>query len=402
MELYLQFGYGMMDHCRHLVERWGGGTVILSPRDMDPSQVTTFPPRITELPGGRVLFDPQFYSPHADHARLCSHDYWPRDYDTGVFWQGAHLTQLLNCLLDLNNSIGSAEFLLPGLLATEVDQDWIHCQASILGAARNIGAALPLRATIALSAEAVASQDQVALLLEAADGWRAEAYYLVCQHPNGQYLVDNPDWLANVLDIAAGLKLGGASVVLGYANHQLLSAGAVKADAIASGNWLNVRSFPPDKFLAVYNEERRNKATWYYCPQALSEYKIPFLDIARRVGVLGQMAPPADLNGGYADPLFSGAQPSSVGFNDPLAFRHYLHALHEQARTVVAGTFDETLARLGSQLDTAAAVLATLGTAGVRGQQRDFSELVDVNRGALAVLTHTRGAILRRRWTDLG
>jgi hypothetical protein len=34
MELYLQFGYGMMEHTRRLVDEWDGGTVILSPRDL--------------------------------------------------------------------------------------------------------------------------------------------------------------------------------------------------------------------------------------------------------------------------------------------------------------------------------------------------------------------------------
>src|SRR5215217_5776435 len=79
MELYLQFGYGMMQHCRHLIADWGGGTVVLSPRDMSDRQLRTLSSEITDLPGGRVLLDPQFYLPHADHERLRSHDYWPTD-----------------------------------------------------------------------------------------------------------------------------------------------------------------------------------------------------------------------------------------------------------------------------------------------------------------------------------
>ena len=39
MDLHLQFGYGMMDHCRHLVKSWSGGTVILSPRDLERKQL---------------------------------------------------------------------------------------------------------------------------------------------------------------------------------------------------------------------------------------------------------------------------------------------------------------------------------------------------------------------------
>jgi hypothetical protein len=94
MELYLQFGYGMMEHCRVLVERWGGGTVILSPRDLEDDQLSRMSTAIRALPGGSVLLDPQFYLPHADHERLCGHEYWPDDYETGVFWQGPGLTRI--------------------------------------------------------------------------------------------------------------------------------------------------------------------------------------------------------------------------------------------------------------------------------------------------------------------
>ena len=42
MEFYLQFGYGMMEHCRHLIKSWGRGSVILSPRDLEEQQLEKF------------------------------------------------------------------------------------------------------------------------------------------------------------------------------------------------------------------------------------------------------------------------------------------------------------------------------------------------------------------------
>ena len=39
MELALQFGWGMMAHSRTLVQEWGGGAVILSPRDLNGDQL---------------------------------------------------------------------------------------------------------------------------------------------------------------------------------------------------------------------------------------------------------------------------------------------------------------------------------------------------------------------------
>jgi hypothetical protein len=39
MELFLQFGSGMMGLSKDLFSEWGGGTAILSPRDLDPNQI---------------------------------------------------------------------------------------------------------------------------------------------------------------------------------------------------------------------------------------------------------------------------------------------------------------------------------------------------------------------------
>lgn len=401
MEIYLQFGYGMMEHCRHLISEWDGGTVVLSPRDLNGEQLSRLSTTITKLSNGHTLLDPQLYLPHAEHQRLCSHDYWPANYETGTFWQGPALTNLLTQLRDLNQTLKTRAFILPGLLASSINADWLEIQRAILEEANALTTDLPLIATIALSADATRDQDEIALLLETAAGWKAHGYYVVCEHPNGNYLVDDPNWLANVLDIVAGLRLGGAEVILGYCNHQLLVAAAAKASAVCSGTWMNVRSFPPDKFRTVYEEEIRQRATWYYCPQALSEYKIPFLDIAHRQKLLHLLAPPSELDGEYVNALFDGAQPSSVGFTEQAAFRHYLHCLRGQCAAASKASFDETIETHEQLLNNAETVLNKLVAAGIRGQQRDFSNIVDVNRAALSLLTSTRGPLLRRKWSSM-
>jgi hypothetical protein len=208
--------------------------------------------------------------------------------------------------------------------------------------------------------------------------------------------------LANVIDLAAGFRLRGKEVILGYCNHQMLIAACGAVNAIASGTWMNVRSFPPDKFRAPYEDEIRKRTTWYYCPHALSEYKIPFLDIAMRLGVLPRMAPPADLGSDYADLLFRGTQPSTVtAFGEQSAFRHYLQCLRTQVADARRPTFDETASAHDEMLDTAEALLTQLRRVGVRGGHRDFGDIVDVNRAALGVIRATRGPMLRRRWTNL-
>lgn len=401
MELYLQFGWGMMEHCRHLLAEWGGGTVILSPRDLSNDQLERLSNDIHGISNTEVLLDPQFYLPHADHERLCAHSYWPSDYDTGMFWQGQALTRLLTELNSLNSTLGCSELILPGILADAVDDDWVETQQSILEEASARVSNIPIVMTIALSADAVRNADQVGLLIDQSASWRPRGYYLVFEHPLGSYLVDDPIWLANALDIAASLRMRGHKIIMGYCNHQMLIAAVTKANAIASGTWMNVRSFPPDKFRVAYDDEIKQRSTWYYCPHALSEYKLPFLDVAHMMGMLDQMQPDDALDGGYASRLFSGPRPSTIGLTEQSAFRHYLHALRAQVLASEQSSFDDTLEAHRALLRTAETILAALRGRGISGQLRDFSQLVDVNSAALTVFDQQRGTTLRRKWTSL-
>lgn len=400
MKFYLQFGYGMMALSRELVERWGGGAVILSPRDLDDDQVARFGTEVTDL-GGEALVDPQLYLPHSSHERLCEHAYWPDGYDTGTFWTGPALPKMLGALVDLNRAAGASRLILPGLFAQRVDADWFASQSAVIEGAAKAAKGVPQIGTLALSSDALRDADQVGELLEQAEKWPLKAFYVVCEHPDGDYLVSDPIWLANMLDLIAGLRLQGSEVILGYSNHQMLAAATVKVSAIASGTWMNVRAFPPEKFEPNFEEEIKQRATWYYCPQALSEYKIPFLDIAHRQKLLRRMAAPKEIGGEFAAALFSGAQPSTAGFTERQAFQHYLDCLRAQALRAEAATFDETVEQHEEMLDGAESLLTTLRAGGVMGQMRDFAEIIDVNRSALAVLKTTRGPMLRRKWSTL-
>jgi hypothetical protein len=401
MDMHLQFGYGMMDHCRTLLSEWGGGTTILSPRDLDPHQLTRLASDLTKTPGGNVLLDPQFFLPHADHERLVSHDYWPNDYSTTNFWQGTELRGLLGKIFALNDQLHSSAVLLPGLYAERVDDDWLAHQKLTVDEAKTLSEGRMLFATVALAAEALARDEDLDELLASAETWDVSGVYVVCERPRGEYLTTDASWMANLLDLVAGLRLKGKRVIVGYCNHQMLVLAAAAANAIASGTWMNVRSFPPEKFRAVYDDEIKQRSTWYYGPVSLSEYKIPYLDIAKKQGLLSMLAPPPGMGGGYADALFAGAQPTSIKWTEQAAFRHYLNCLREQTLNAVAPTFDETADAHDRALDAAESLLASLHAAGVKGQQRDFRECIDVNRAALAVLRTSRGPMLRRKWATL-
>jgi hypothetical protein len=401
MELYLQLGALMMGHCKSLIEHWGGGTVILSPRDLEPNQLSNFAKEIKNLKG-EVLLDPQVYLPRANHPRLQSHDYWHQEYQTLNFWSGGGLNEQLEKLLELNRELDCAAWILPGHSTPVVNEIWLKCQRSTIEAAHKLqNNQFELIATVALNVDATKNPDQIHDLIESVKDWSVSTIYLICEPPNGQYLVDNQVWLTNIVDLIAGLRLSGKKVIVGYSSHQMLIAGCASANAIASGTFLNVRSFTIDKFHAQESDEKSRRNPWYYCPQALSEFTIPFLDLAAMRGMLTELKPPPNLGSSEADILFSGSQPSSTGFREQQSFRHYLKALRSQVFESRKNSFDESVNHHKHLLDSAEKILARFRAVGLRDKARDFEAVIDTNRAALSYLEDYRGVILRRAWSRL-
>jgi hypothetical protein len=71
---------------------------------------------------------------------------------------------------------------------------------------------------------------QVEAIVERVSNWNVSVIYLVAEHPGGDYLVSQPNWLANLLILVSGLKLQNRRVIVGYCSHQLLCLAAARAD----------------------------------------------------------------------------------------------------------------------------------------------------------------------------
>jgi len=395
LELFLQFGYGMMEHCRFLIREWAGGTVILSPRDLNEDQLLRLSTEISDL-GGSVLLDPQLYQVDANHSRLVAQKYWPtKDLI------GAELRRCISELFTLNEEIGAKQIILPGQLAAKVDDDWLAAQSLVIEEAqRQNRLELEEIATVALTAEALKDDDQVQTLIEGVGNWNVPAVYLVCEPPNGDYLVQDASWLANYVDVVAGLRLVGQRVIAGYCNHQMLVAAS--AERMQYRQALDERSlFSLRKFRSQDEDDVKQRATWYYAPHLLSEYKIPTLDLAQKNGVLGKLETPQSYGSQFSDALFSARQPSLAAFTEQQAFRHYLQCLKAQAESATATTFEQTIAQHRTALDQAEKLLKDVRRVAVVGGNRDFFDALEANRGALAFLELNRAPLLRRNWKNL-
>ncbi|MBL0210845.1 MAG: hypothetical protein IPQ13_08060 [Holophagaceae bacterium] len=400
MRLMLQFGYGMMDLSKELLKAWGGGGVILSPRDLDGNQLLTFAKQVNKLPGAFCLLDPQHYNPSANHERLVAHDFWPASYNTGSFWSGnAHLEHLRN-IKETNDQLGTPQIIAPGPLLKKGDSNWKGKLQTIVDGFEKIAPDREYYLTIALSEDRALSSNFIHELLDELEKVDAFGVYIVAEHPKNAYLVEDVDWIANLLDLIAGCRIQGKDVLLGYCNHQMLIAGCAGANHIASGTWLNVRAFTVGKFDQATDDDDSRKSTWYYVPQGLSEFKVKDLDLAHKRKILNAFKPDKKYGSHYADPIFLGPQPTTVS-KERAAFAHYLQCLKFQSEGVQKATFPETVEAYEKDLKESEASLAKIHSLGIRAHYKDFEDIFNINRVALKGLVDTRGAILERKWSAL-
>ncbi|MCE5286080.1 MAG: hypothetical protein LLG02_09580 [Pelosinus sp.] len=401
MDLYLQFGYGMKSLTVDLSTEWQSTNVILSPRDITPKQLEKWSKDFAKA-NINCMFDPQCYFPKCDHKNLIQYGYWDNSLNTHLDSLEDSETTLIRKINVYNSIINSNRFIIPGIMrkySSEWFDQWKHNSLKLSEVTRKIVQDRKSILTLALPSDLLCQDERnIEQIIETTSKWDVDGYYIIAEPYTGKYLVDNPVWISNLLQLCAGLKLQNREVIVGYANQQMLCLSAAKIDAIASGTYLNVRKFS-NKFENL--DDIKRKSVWFYYPHALSEYKIPFLDFAYNNGILDEMRPEAELDNPYISLIFSGILPSSTAFNETLAFKHYLQTLKKQVALCSRDTFKDTIAANEMLLNTAERRIEFLEDNGVYAQARNFKDIVDVNKSALQRLQKTRGFMLEHSWSEL-
>ncbi|MFR5914311.1 MAG: hypothetical protein ACLUGJ_03885 [Blautia wexlerae] len=106
-----------------------------------------------------------------------------------------------------------------------------------------------------MSSDVLNDESQIERVIEYVEEWDVEGVYIVCEHPERYYLVDRPLWVSNIMSLVAGIKRQRKMTIVGYASHQLLCMALAKCDAIASGNFLNLRWFQPEHFETIDDKQ---------------------------------------------------------------------------------------------------------------------------------------------------
>lgn len=395
MELYLQLGHGMQALAQELIKNWGSGNVIISPVNLSQDKLIPFSKKVQSV-GGQVLFDPQMFYPKEGHYKLQAFDYWPSEGVSVTSENGYE--NIDRELLRINNSLNCPYIILPGIEMKEDQFDycvnWMNNSALYFSEKTD----KPLLVTLCLYPETIRNTDAIEVLVEQLKNIPVDGYYIIPHPSNNEYIISDPLWVIGLLKLLSCLKLSRKKVIVGYSNHQGLIYSLANIDGIASGTYMNTRSFQPSKFKSPKDDDVKHKSTWYYLPSAFSEYKATLLDVAMQRGYLDSFCPQGEFKNQYSEMLFKGAQPSSTNYNETNSFKHYLHCLKLQCEMLSLSTYEETFNTYEFMLNTAENQIRDFKRRGMSGQNRDFAPAIEANRVAMCANDEDYGFRLRIDW----
>lgn len=398
MDLYLQMGYGMQSMAEEIISKWKHGTIILSPVNISTEKIYSFTKKIQKL-GGTILFDPQMFYPREGHFRLKQYDYWPLE---GVSISDTNSSDVI-CkeLLRLNNGLNSSAVILPSI---EMNEEKFEYSLAHMDKYANFFAKKsnkPIYATLCLYSETIRNSQAIEFLVERLKHFPVTGFYIIPHPANNEYIVSDPLWVVGMMKLISCLKLNRKFVMIGYSNHQGLLYSLAGADAIASGNYMNTRSFMPSKFKSPKDDDIKQKSTWYYLPTAFSEYKAALLDVAQSRGFLDVFINQGHFVNEYSSMLFKGARPSSTNYKERNSFLHYLHCLKIQCDMLTKSSYETTFNTYEFMLNSAENQIKEIKKFGMSGQNRDFAPAIEANRIAMYATDNDYGLKLRLDWDEI-
>jgi hypothetical protein len=113
------------------------------------------------------------------------------------------------------------------------------------------------------------------------------------------------------------------------------------------------------------------------------------------------MMPPPHMKNPYSNVLFEGELPSSTNFNKSDSIKHYLHCLKRQCENHIQSSYAQTHGEISVYLATASMLIRGLRSLKIRGQQRDFSDIIEVIEAAVSIFDIEYGFVLAQEWETL-
>lgn len=335
--LYHQVGHNSNWNIESYQTDGCGDGLILSPVHQNFEVIKRLPREVR----ARSLFDPQYYLPNSQKAKLNSYDFFPEIISGGFSTVGfsANARESAKRCIEFQVEQEFSGIVIPARHFTEMNPDYTADQASytVEPFLQEISAAtlgVPVWLTLPLTSAMIKHAGYRTEILNWVTSYpEIDGVYVIIEDERETKQIQSRDLLIAQLDFLTELRAADLDIIVGHCNTEALLFSLVDGCAITFGSFENTRMFSIDKFVSSMEERRGPRAriylrgllNWIQFAQAREIYR-------DAPDIWGQVY---EANQYGDDALLSPTEPF---FNQPALYKH--HFLNFQAQVRELSSYD--------------------------------------------------------------
>lgn len=276
MRVFHQSGHNTNWNIESFSQDGTGDGIIFSPVHYRKEQLERVETSIKEV----SLFDPQFYVPDSQKAKLQSYEFFPESlmsgFSTNDFEARAYDAAEQCIEFQIRNNFYA--LIIPGRYFPDLVTDYIQQQRSLfvepfLQAYRRRGEGKKLFLTIPVTAAMLMdSEFRISILDWATSYPEIQGAYLLIYFDEIHKQLQNYDKLASYISFIISLQEAELEIICGYCNTEGLLLTLLDLYGITIGAYENTRSFSIDKFIED-DQDRRGPAPRIFLPNLLNQIR---------------------------------------------------------------------------------------------------------------------------------
>ncbi len=273
MKIFHQAGHNTNWNLESFQGESCGGGIIFSPVHFTKDRLI----KVTKETKNVSLFDPQFYIPDSQKAKLHSYDFFPEKITNGFstidFEAVAHSSASMCVDFQIDNDFES--IIVPARYFPELVTDYIEKQKAFTvepfltelakrKTKKRVFLSLPV--TTAMTQDREYRNQILNWITSYAE---IHGVYLLNELRENTKQISNYEKLQAYIEFIWDLQAADLKVLVGYCNTESIVLSALEPYGVAIGAYENTRNFSIDKFLEEMNE-KRGPAPRLYFPKLLN------------------------------------------------------------------------------------------------------------------------------------
>jgi len=341
-----------------LYDKCGDG-LILSPVHQARSAVEKMIPAVK----GNSLFDPQYYLPNSQKAKLSTYDFFPEVISKGFSTSDFPLVALQSAQMCVDFQLAQrfSGIVIPARFMQQLTSRYFEKQEEytivpFLKVLSNSGVTMPIYLTLPLTAAMLQDEESHRQLLNWVTGFpEISGVYVLVNDDRPSKQIRSKEFLSGYLDFVHLLSGADLSVIAGHLNTESLLFTCMTNVSVTFGSFENTRMFSMDKFLEA-DEERRPPKPRIYLPPLMNwiQYDQALQIRSEAPDLWDRIYIPTK----YADEVLNADVDPT--FNQPGLYKHHFMCLQRQLRSFADLPPTDAYQALRSALKVAIALYADI------------------------------------------